>query len=102
MMREVYVARVSYLLRVMDSKAIHFLRAWAVVSSISIAEAMQWSIERPFATDDESLWSPVKIVSCSFVNALVRRVYSVVLAEVPEGGQNGRRDDLSGDNKTEK
>ena len=97
-----YVARASYLPRVMDSKAIHFSRAWAVVSSISIAEAMQWSIERPLAMDDESVWSPVKMVSCSLVSALVRRVYSVVLAEVPEGGQKGIREDLSGDNKMEK
>ena len=42
------------------------------------------------------------MVSCSLVTVLVIRVYSVVLAEVPDGGQMGMREDLSGDNKMEK
>ena len=72
------------------------------MSSIFIAESMQWSMERPLAREDGSVWSPVSMVSCSLVRALVSRVYIVVLAEVPEGGQILMRDSLSGDNKMEK
>ena len=42
------------------------------------------------------------MVSCSLVRDLVSRVYRVVLAEVPEGGQILMRDSLSGDKRTEK
>jgi len=36
------------------------------------------------------------MVSCSFVRAFVRRAYNVVFAEIPDGGQTGMREDLSG------
>ena len=46
--------------------------------------------------------SPVKMVSCSAVRALVRRVKRVVLADRPDEGHTGIRDDLSGVRRTEK
>lgn len=52
--------------------------------------------------EDGSVWSLVRMVSCSLVSALASRVYRVVFAEVPDGGQRAMREDLSGDNKMEK
>ena len=54
--------------------------------------------------DDESVWSPVRMVSCSLVSAFVRCVYRLVFVEVPEGrgGQMKIKDDLSGVRRTEK
>lgn len=51
---------------------------------------------------DSSSSSPVSMVSCSFVNDFARRVYKFVLAEVPEAGQTGTSDVLSGVSSTEK
>ena len=79
--RAVYEARGSLMLRVIASKAIHLMRAWAVVNSIVEAEAIHWRMDKPLATEDGSVESPVKMVSCSAVSAFVRRVKRVVLAE---------------------
>ena len=82
----VYDARGLYFPRVIDSKSTHFYLAWVAVSSISIVEAIHYRMDRPLAIDVGSVWSPVRIVSCSLVSAFVKRLYRVVLAEVHEGG----------------
>ena len=63
---------------------------------------MQWRIAKPLAVKDGSVESPVRMVSCSVVRALARRVNRVVLAECPDDGQTGMREDLSGVRRTEK
>ena len=35
---------------------------------------MHWRIDNPLAIEEASVWSPVRIVSCSLVSAFVRRV----------------------------
>ena len=98
----VYEARGSLIPRAMDSNAIHLMRAWAVVNSIVDAEAIHWRMDKPLATEDGCVESPVNMVSCSAVSAFVRRVKRVVLAEWPDSGHTGMRDDLSGVRRTEK
>ena len=53
-------------------------------------------MDKPLATEDGSVESPVKMVSCSAVSALVRRVKRVVFAERLDSGHTGIREDLSG------
>ena len=101
MMQVVYAASVSWLPSFMDSKSTHFFIACPVFLSTSSVDSMHWRIDKPLVVDD-SMWSPVRIVSCSFVSALVRRVYRLVLAEVPEAGHTGISDNLSGVSSTEK
>ena len=51
---------------------------------------------------DESVWSPVRMVSSSLVSAFVRCVYRLVFAEIPEERGMGIKDDLFGVSRTEK
>ena len=63
---------------------------------------MQWRMDNPLATEDVSVELPVRMVSCSVVRALVRRVYRVVLAEILDSGHTGMREYFSGVRRTEK
>lgn len=63
---------------------------------------MHCRMDRPLVENDESVWSPVRMVSCSFVSAFVSGVYMFVFAEVLEVGQMAIKDDLSGVSRTEK
>lgn len=86
----------------MDLKTIHLSRVCAVVISMVDAEAIQWRMDRPLAMENGLMESPVNIVSCSFVRALVSLVYNVVLAEIPNLGHTLMREFLSGVRRTEK
>ena len=97
----VYAARVSLVPSLMDSKSTHFFLACPVFISTSSVDCMHCRMDKPLVVDS-SASSPVSIVSCSFVSALARRVYRLVLAEVPDAGQTGISDDLSGVSSTEK
>jgi len=59
-------------------------------------EAMQWRMHKPLAMEDGFVELPFRTVSCSVVRVLVRRMYSVVLDEIPDSGYTGMREDLSG------
>ena len=65
-------------------------------------EAMQWRMDKLLAMEDGYVELPVRMVSCSVVRALVRRMYSVVLAEIPDSGHTEMREDLSGVRRIEK
>ena len=69
---------------------------------MSCVDAMHCRMDRLLGVDDDSVWSPVRMDSCSFVSAFVSQVYRFVFAEVPEVGQMGIKDDLSGVSRTEK
>ena len=101
MMRVVYAVSDSWLPSFMDSKSTHFFLACPIFILTFTVDSMYWRIDKPLVVDD-SVWSPVRIISCSFVSALVRRVYRFVFAEVPEAGHTGISDDLSGVSSTEK
>lgn len=81
-----YATRALFLPRAIDLKTIYFRQDWAVVDSISGAEAIQWRIERLLPTNEGSLESLINIFSCSAVSALLSKVYSVVLTEIPDAG----------------
>ena len=94
--------RVSWSPGLIDSKSTHFFLACPVFSSTSCVDAMYCRMDRPLVVDDDSVWSPVRMVSYSFVGAFVSRVYRFVFAEVPDMGQIGIKDDLYGVSRTEK
>ena len=86
----------------MDWNTCHFRHAWFEAKRIIDSSEIHLRIETPLTRQLESMESPVIMVSCSLVKALVRRVKRVASAATVSKGTMSMRLELVASRRTSK